>query len=149
MNFVYAASEICHRVRSEWVELFQITLRGFFSICKRSAACSHLASCHCRHKASPLWGRSSRGQGCRSCFCNKGCHRLRLSSTCRIHSTLCWQLSSQVCTSRGRSSYWGKSWSWTNMIWISTLTQTEDDWGVLSVSGTKRLERHKNCLACH
>lgn len=73
---------------------------------------SYLASFHCRHKASLQWDRSSRGRGCHSCFCSRGCHRPRLSSTCHIHSTVCWRQSFQVCTSHDQSSYWDKSWPW-------------------------------------
>lgn len=73
---------------------------------------AHLANCRCRRTASPRWGRSSRGRGSRSCFCSKGCHTPRLSSTCHIHSTLDWRLSYQACTFRVPSSYWDRSWSW-------------------------------------
>ena len=76
-------------------------------------AYSYLASSRCRHTASPRWGRSNRGRGCHSCSCSKGCRRPRLSNTCHIHSTLCWRPSCQACTFHGQSSYWDKSWSWT------------------------------------
>lgn len=49
----------------------------------------YLASCRCRRRASPRWGRSSRGRGCHSCSGSTGCRRPRPSSTCRTRSTPC------------------------------------------------------------
>lgn len=108
--------------------LSSINTSGFFSIVLVGTVSPHLANCRCRRTASPQWGRSSRGRGSRSCSYSKGCRKLPLSSICRIRSTLCWQLSYQVCTFHDQNSCWDKSWSWKKDLSVKAmLLETEED----------------------
>lgn len=104
--------------KSEFVALNRTTSSGPLGLwqvvpCRSSgSAPSHLASCRCRRTASRPSGRSSRGRGCRSCSCSRGCCRPRPSSSPGTRSTPGPTLSWPYCTCRGPSSCWDKSLFW-------------------------------------